>query len=34
MAHDVDRQVAKFQILIAVLTGYTALGIPVMEAVG
>lgn len=34
MARDFDRQVAEFQIRIAVLNGYTALGIPVTEAVG
>ena len=34
MARDFDRQVAKIQIRIAVLNGYTALGIPVTEAVG
>ncbi|MGS4947916.1 IS5 family transposase [Meridianimarinicoccus sp. RP-17] len=34
MARDFDRQVAELQVLIAVLNGYTALGIPVTEAVG
>jgi hypothetical protein len=34
MARDFDRQVAEFQVRIAVLNGYTALGIPVTEAVG
>ena len=34
MARDVDRQVAELQVRIAVLNGYTALGIPVTEAVG
>ena len=29
-----DRQVAELQIRLAVLNGYTALGIPVTEAVG
>ena len=29
-----DRQVAEFQIRVAVLNGFTALGIPVTEAVG
>ncbi|WP_372921345.1 IS5 family transposase, partial [Roseovarius sp.] len=33
-AWDFDRQVAELQIRIAVLNGYTALGIPVAEAVG
>ena len=32
-ATDFDRQVAELQIRIAVLNGYTALGIPVTEAV-
>lgn len=31
---DFDRQVAELQVRIAVLNGYTALGIPVTEAVG
>ena len=30
---DFDRQVAELQVRIAVLNGYTALGIPVTEAV-
>lgn len=34
MARDFDRQVAEFQVRIAVLNGYTALGIPVTEAAG
>jgi len=34
MARDFDRQVAELQIRIAVLNGYTALGIPVTEPVG
>ena len=33
-ARDFDRQVAEFQIRIAVLNGFTALGVPVTEAVG
>ncbi|MCL7466850.1 IS5/IS1182 family transposase, partial [Phaeovulum sp. NW3] len=31
---DFERQVAEFQIRVAVLNGFTALGIPVTEAVG
>ena len=34
MARDFDRQVAEIQVHIAVLNRYTALGIPVTEAVG
>ena len=34
MARDFGRQVAELQIRIAVLNGFTALGIPVTEAVG
>ncbi|SDE13525.1 hypothetical protein SAMN04488105_101115 [Salipiger thiooxidans] len=34
MARDFDPQVAELQGRIAVLNGYTALGIPVAEAVG
>lgn len=34
LARDFDRQVAELQVGIAVLNGYTALGIPVTEAVG
>ena len=34
MARDFDRQVAERQFRIAVLNDYTALGIPVTEAVG
>ena len=33
-ARDFDRQVAEFQIRVVVLNGFTALGIPVTEAVG
>ncbi len=33
-ARDFDRQVAEFQIRVAVLNGFTALGIPVIESVG
>jgi hypothetical protein len=33
-ARDFDRQVAEFQVRVAVLNGFTALGIPVTEAVG
>jgi hypothetical protein len=34
MARDFDRQVAEFQVRVAVLNGFTALGIPITEAVG
>jgi len=34
MARDFDRQVAELQVRIAVLNGYTMLGIPVTDAVG
>ena len=34
MALEFDRHVAELQVCIAVLNGYTALGIPVTEAVG
>ena len=34
MARDFDRQVAEFQVLLTVLNGFTALGIPVTETVG
>ncbi len=34
MARDFDRQVAEVQIRIAVMNGYTELGIPITEAVG
>lgn len=34
MARDFDRQVAEVQICIAVMNGYTALGILITEAVG
>ena len=33
-ARDFDRQVTEFQIRVAVLNGFIALGIPVTEAVG
>ena len=33
-ARDFDRQVAEFQVSVAVLNGFTALGIPVTETVG
>jgi hypothetical protein len=33
MARDFDRQIAEVQIRIAVMNGYTALGIPVTETV-
>ena len=33
-ARDFDRQVAEFQVRVVVLNGFTALGIPVTEAVG
>lgn len=34
LARDFDRQVAEVQVRIAVMNGYTALGIPITEAVG
>jgi len=34
MARDFDRQVAELRVRIAVLNGYTGLGIPVTVAVG
>jgi hypothetical protein len=34
MARDFDRQVADFQVRVAMLNGYTALGIPVTKVVG
>jgi hypothetical protein len=34
MARDFDRQVAELQVRVAVLNGYTVLGIPFTEAVG
>ena len=34
MARDFDRQVAEFQIRVAVLNGYTALRIPVTKVAG
>lgn len=34
MAREPDRQVAELQIRVAVMNGFTALGIPVTEAVG
>jgi hypothetical protein len=33
-ARDFDRQVAEFQLSVAVLNGYTALGIPVTKVLG
>ena len=33
-ARDFDRQVAEFHVLVAVLNGFTALGIAAPEAVG
>jgi hypothetical protein len=34
MARDFDRQVAEIQVRIAVMNGYTPLGIPITKAVG
>jgi hypothetical protein len=34
IARDFDRQIAEFQIRVAVLNGYTALGIPVTKVAG
>ena len=34
MARNFERQVVEVQVRIAVMNGYTALGIPVTEAVG
>jgi hypothetical protein len=34
MARDFDRQVAEFQVRVAVLNGFTALGIPVTKVTG
>lgn len=34
MTRDFNRQVAEVQVRIAILNGYTALGIPVTNAVG
>jgi hypothetical protein len=34
MARDFDRQVAELHVRIAVMNGYTALGIPVTEILG
>ncbi|QFT64396.1 hypothetical protein FIU91_15765 [Roseivivax sp. THAF30] len=34
MARDFDRRVAELHVRIAVLNGFTALGIPITEAVG
>jgi transposase len=34
MARDFDRQVAELEVRVAILNGYTALGIPVTKAVG
>jgi len=33
-ARDFDRQVAKFQVRVTVLNGFTALGTPITETVG
>jgi hypothetical protein len=33
-SRDFDRQVAEFQVRVAVLNGFTALGIPVTEIAG
>jgi len=33
-ARDFERQLAEFQIRVAVMNGFTALGIPVTETVG
>ena len=34
MARDFDRQVAEFQVRVAVLNGFTTLGTPLTEIVG
>ena len=34
MARDFDRQVAEFQVRVAVLNGFTALSTPITEVVG
>ena len=34
IARDFDRQVAEFQVRVAILNGFTALGKPVTEAMG
>jgi hypothetical protein len=34
MAPDFDRRIAELQVRIAILHAYTALGIPITEAVG
>ena len=34
MARDFDRQVAELQVQMAILNGYTPLGIPITDAVG
>jgi hypothetical protein len=34
MARDPDRQLAELQLRVAVMNGFTAIGIPVTEAVG
>ncbi|MGY9040102.1 MAG: IS5/IS1182 family transposase, partial [Rhodobacterales bacterium] len=34
MARDFDRQVAEVQVRVAILNGYTALGIPITKAIG
>jgi hypothetical protein len=33
-ARDFDRQVAEFQVRVALLNGFTALGIPITNALG
>ncbi|MCF7698617.1 hypothetical protein GLR48_04680 [Loktanella sp. M215] len=34
MARDFNRQVAEIQVRVAILNGYTAVGIPVIKAMG
>ncbi len=34
MARDLDHQVAELQVRVAVMNGFTALGIPITDAVG
>jgi hypothetical protein len=34
MARDFERQVAEFEVCVAILNGFTALGIPVTKVVG
>ena len=34
MARDFDRQVAEFQVRIAIMNGFTALGIPAIKVAG